>query len=133
MAAQETVTSAITSLVGSTAGILAALVAVAAIGAGIEYVSSLLDVELPVRQLMFGRNWNALTTYRRFAWIVAGGFLAARLGRSRRPAPRAAQPVRDSAMSSTISASAARIARATCECSQRSRSCFQSPGLLAFD
>jgi hypothetical protein len=84
MAAQETASSAITSLIGSTAGLLAALIVATAIGIGIEYVSSLLDLELPFRQFMPGRNWNALTMYRRFTWIVLGGYVLAMLAGSRR-------------------------------------------------
>lgn len=82
MAGQETASSTITSLNGRPAGLLAALVVVAAIGIGIEYVSSLLDLELPFRQFMLGRNWNALTMYRRFAWIVLGGYVLAMLAGS---------------------------------------------------
>lgn len=94
MAARETASTAITSLIGHTVGLLAALVVAAAIGIGIEYVSSLLDLELPFRQLVLGRSWNALTMYRRFAWIVLGGYVLARLAGAHRrhPAPPCYQP-----------------------------------------
>lgn len=91
MAAQESASSATTSLIGHTGGLLAALVVAAAIWIGIEYVSSLLDVELPFRQFVLGRNWNALTMYRRFACIVLGGYVLAMLAGSRRRR-RSAQP-----------------------------------------
>lgn len=77
MAAQVTATSAKTSRTGGVAGTLLALVAAAAIAASIVYASGLLEVELPLRQLLLGRSWSALTTHRRFLWVVVVGYVLA--------------------------------------------------------
>jgi len=72
VAVQETVPNAIAGFFGSTAGILAGLIAVAVLWFGAEYASNVMDVNLPLRQLMFGRTWQALGMYARF--IHAAGF-----------------------------------------------------------
>ena len=73
MAVQETVPNAIAGFFGSTAGILAGLLAVAVLWLGAEHALNVMDVHLPLRQLMFGRTWQALGLYARF--IHAAGWM----------------------------------------------------------
>lgn len=77
MVAQEKATSAKTSRTGGAAGILVALIAAATVAFAIVYASDLLEVELPLRQLLLGRSWSALATHRRFLWVVVVGYVLA--------------------------------------------------------
>jgi hypothetical protein len=85
VAVQETVPNEIAGLFGSTAGILAGLSAVAVLWLGAEHALNVFDINLPLRQLMFGRTWHALGLYARFICAAA----VAALNGTRKPALQA--------------------------------------------
>jgi hypothetical protein len=57
------------------------LVAVAALLLGADYALNALDVNLPLRQLMFGRNLHVLAVHGRFVCSVVRSYVAARRAR----------------------------------------------------
>lgn len=79
MSVQETVTNTIPGLLGSATGLFAGIIAVAALWFGIDCLLSALDFDLPLRQVMFGRNLNALKLYGRYLYAVAGTYVWQRL------------------------------------------------------
>jgi len=81
VAVQETVPNAIAGLFGSTAGILVGLIAVAVLWFGAEYALNAMDVNLPLRQLMFGRTWHALGLYARFIHAAGASYVLPKVRR----------------------------------------------------
>jgi hypothetical protein len=78
MSVQETVTNATANLFGSKAAVFIAVVAVAALVLGAEPMLRVFDVGVPWRQLMLGRNLQALTLSIRFLYSMAGSYFTAR-------------------------------------------------------
>ena len=81
MAVQETVSNATAGFFGSTAGILAGLLAVAVLWLGAEHALNVMDVHLPLRQLMFGRTWHALGLYARFIHAAGASYVPPKVRR----------------------------------------------------
>ena len=78
MQVQETLTNVPANLFGSTAAVVIAIVAVIALAIGVEPMSQLLDVRLPVRQLLVGRSLQALTLAARTLLVIAGSYTVSR-------------------------------------------------------
>jgi hypothetical protein len=81
--AQETITNASANLFGTSATVLIAVAAVAAFALGADQVADLLEIRLPVRQLMVGRTLQALTLSGRFCCMLARSYISAWAGRPR--------------------------------------------------
>jgi hypothetical protein len=71
---QETFTNAISNLFGSKAAVLIGIVAIVALAPAAEQVLRVFDVGVPWRQLMVGRNLQALTLSFRFFCSMAGSY-----------------------------------------------------------
>ena len=83
MQAQETITNASANLFGISATVLISVAAVAAFALGADQAADLLEIRLPVRQLMVGRSLQALTLSGRFFCLLARSYIAAWAGRPR--------------------------------------------------
>lgn len=80
MTTQETVTNAVAAASVSGVAIVAAIALAALFWLGIEWASDVLDLHLPVRQLVQGRSPDAFSAGIRWAYWQAAG----RLARARR-------------------------------------------------
>lgn len=75
MQAQETLANATLNLFGTTAAVFVATLLVAAVVAGFEPVSQVLDVRLPVRQLLVGRTLHTLALSGRASFVIVRSYI----------------------------------------------------------
>jgi electron transfer flavoprotein alpha subunit len=76
---QETITNATANLFGITATVLIAIAGVVALAFGVDQLTDLVEVRVPVRQLMAGRSLQALTLSCRIVCTLVVSCITARL------------------------------------------------------
>ena len=79
MQLQETITNAPANLFGITATVLIAIAGVVALAFGAEQLTDLVEVRVPVRQLVAGRSLQALTLSCRIVCTLIVSYITARL------------------------------------------------------
>ena len=79
MQPQETITNATANLFGITATVLIAIAGVVALAFGVDQLTDLVEVRVPVRQLMAGRSLQALTLSCRIVCTLVVSCITARL------------------------------------------------------
>jgi hypothetical protein len=80
MQGQETFANATLNLFGTAAGLFVAILVIELVVAGFEPVSQLLDVRLPVRQLLTGRSLHALALSGRASLVIVRSYFGHRAG-----------------------------------------------------
>jgi hypothetical protein len=80
MQGQETFANATLNLFGTAAAVFVAVLLMVLVVAGFEPVSQLLDVQLPVRQLLTGRSLHALALSGRSSLVIVRSYMGQRAG-----------------------------------------------------